>query len=99
MKCYKCDKRGHFAKCCFKGKVRELNCSVQSERSESESGGEECRELLVGVVDAVDNGVWYETIIVNGMSLSFKLDCGADTCVMSYENYKAAVAGPRYRYI
>lgn len=92
VKCYRCDKIGHFAKCCKAKFTREL---LETPGGES---GEDCTDengelLLYDIcIDAQDSSreSWTEIISVNGINIRFKLDSGADASVMSLKSFQSA---------
>ncbi|CAG4950691.1 unnamed protein product [Colias eurytheme] len=84
VSCYRCDKRGHFAKCCRYSAVslREVNRSTPP----SEGSGEEY--IINGIeINTIDGHAWFDYVYVNGKAVMFKLDSGADVCVMSLSSY------------
>ena len=91
IKCFKCEKIGHFAKCCRSKFTREI-------LQEYDNDGEDCdlqngELILYNIsIDASDNSSesWTTFIDVNGVDIKFKLDSGADASVMSLKSYKHA---------
>lgn len=93
VQCYRCDKFGHFAKCCQMHFTREV-------LEEDDSNGEECGgrdngELLMYniSIESSSNGScdsWCSLVNVNGVEIKFKLDSGADASVMSLCAYRRA---------
>ncbi|XP_059061669.1 uncharacterized protein K02A2.6-like [Achroia grisella] len=88
IRCYRCDKIGHFAKCCkikFTHEVTEVTDTPEYKDN---------NELLLYNI-SIDTlckqyESWYENVIVNGVNLYFKLDSGADASVMSLFSYNNA---------
>lgn len=87
IKCFRCNRSGHFMRCCKNNYIREV-CYTSDEMSELE-------ELTIqGVeINSLESRGWFETVEVNGVPVSFKLDSGADACVMSYDSFIAAGFG------
>lgn len=93
-KCRRCQRVGHFAKCC---RVRIMN---EVQERYDDSCGEECGdydtgELLMYNISIESSDIkwcesWYSIINVNGVELKFKLDSGADATVLSVNSYKKA---------
>ncbi|XP_061727723.1 uncharacterized protein K02A2.6-like [Cydia pomonella] len=52
----------------------------------------DCEELIIQGVEilSVDSKGWFESVAVNGVPVTFKLDSGADACVMSRDSFRAA---------
>lgn len=94
--CYRCDRVGHFAKCCrvrpVQSHAREL---LGDDGGDDDDGvsGDGCGELILYNIniDASDcTESWTETISVDGVYVDFKLDSGADATVMSLRSYEKA---------
>lgn len=51
-----------------------------------------CEDLIVNdiAINTLDSNGWFAEVIVNGVPVKFKLDSGADACVMSHESYIAS---------
>ena len=65
--CNKCKKRGHFASVC------QSTDEVTSQ--EQGTAGANC---FLGAVDGEPTGAWYEPLQLNGHTVRFKIDTGAD---------------------
>lgn len=91
VKCYRCDKIGHFAKMCRSRFVSELD---QLSDSEDRADCAELRESLLCTLSIEEvgnnNDAWYNDIFVNDKIVNFKLDSGAEVSVMSLEVFKEA---------
>ncbi|CAK1587161.1 unnamed protein product [Parnassius mnemosyne] len=100
VKCYRCDKVGHYAKCCRARFAREVldadgtGNGIHDEEDCSEHSDVDNGELLMYniSIEASDNSreSWYSNIKVNGVIVKFKLDSGADASVMSLNCYQKA---------
>lgn len=90
-KCYRCNRMGHFAKCCNSKFVRELiECSDEADEYQEE---EEfyVNNLSLEATDGDSSGdPWYEKVTVNNVPINFKLDSGADTSIMSLKSFLQA---------
>ncbi|XP_053698805.1 uncharacterized protein K02A2.6-like [Sabethes cyaneus] len=82
--CVRCNRVGHFASRCFgrAGTDSRKNKSVKMVTCEQEEKSEELsvEELFIGAVnddDESSDDVWYETVQINGKSVTLKLDSGA----------------------
>lgn len=92
--CYRCERVGHFAKCCRARFTQAQAHEVLGENGVGEDGdgleGEvDCDEfgelILYNInIDASEGSEsWTENIIVDGVNIKFKLDSGADATIMS----------------
>ena len=75
--CHKCGLKGHFQRFCrTKGKVDEVEVSEED-------------ELFLGEISSNANQAWKSIIKLNNKSLLFKLDSGADVCVISEKDFRS----------
>ena len=86
--CMKCNKRGHFAKVCLStpkkvGAIAAGNPEKQDEIGSDDDG------FFLGVIGNTDRQTkhWSEEVEVNGVTIKFKLDTGADVTVIGDETY------------
>lgn len=91
-KCYKCNRVGHFAKCCKSKFVREvLEYSEGDAETDNEDEGEfYVDNISLNATDGDSKDAWYECVSVNNALMNFKLDSGADTSVMSIKSFLRA---------
>ena len=86
--CVKCKKRGHFTKVCLSTpkRVNEITADDAEEQDDTDS---EDDGFFLGVISNKDEKVkqWSEEIEVNGMTIKFKLDMGADVTVIGDSIY------------
>ena len=75
--CNKCKKRGHFASVC------QSTDEVTSQ--EQGTAGANC---FLGAVDGEPTGAWYEPLQLNGHTVRFKIDTGADVSVVSSATWR-----------
>jgi len=81
----KCKKLNHFAT--FACKAQNLNNIEPNDVGDSIASQDLNIETIVfNNVDSTDS--WHQSIIVNGVSISFKLDTGADVNVIPYKLYQ-----------
>lgn len=78
VKCFRCYKMGHFAKCCKA--VLEIELSSDSDNTEIVNFIE---------INSISKG-WFQKININNVDIRFKLDSGADVCVMSKSSFQEA---------
>lgn len=94
VKCYRCDRVGHFAKMCRLRYVSEALEDCQEVDCEQEDYDESelyLSDLHLGTVDdGIDCEPWYEMVRVNNVGIRFKLDSGADASVISFKTFKEA---------
>lgn len=77
--CRNCHKMGHFAIVCRSATMNEL---TTSEQEDSHS------EQFLGEIDTTDSTVpWTVKLTISGTPVTFKIDTGADTSVISEETY------------
>jgi len=86
--CVKCKKRGHFAKVCLSTPKR-VNKITADDAEEQDDTDSEDDGFFLGVISNKDEKVkqWSEEIEVNGMTIKFKLDMGADVTVIGDSIY------------
>ena len=83
VKCHKCQKLNHFARCC-RSKPNNVKHIKQSE-SESES---DSHEFTVGTVASQKQVTWDIDIFINNKKVCCQLDSGAQANVMSRGTYQ-----------
>ena len=84
-KCHKCNQRGHYAKCCPQNRqVREV---VVPDEYGDYDDDENC-DYFLGSVSSGSDRPWELELCVGGRSVRFKLDSGADVCVLSDVAYR-----------
>ena len=78
-KCRKCNKPGHYARCCKTKQLTKVNCRYTRSPESSEE------EFFIGTITDVkdDSRRWLVNLQVNGNDVKFKLNSGADVSVMS----------------
>ena len=77
--CYKCKKKGHFSSQCFTANVREVTSS-----GEVTSSIEEDLDLaFLSAVGTADETSWTADISVNGETMKFKVDTGAEVTAVT----------------
>ena len=88
--CNLCKKKGHFAKCC--PKIENVQ-EVTSEQTETAD-----EHFFLGSVDDKNGDApWRVDLTVNGDSVNFKIDSGADVTVMSESTYSCLENCPKLR--
>lgn len=93
VKCYKCDRYGHYAKCCKTRMIREVkDCGkdLSTDCKESEGGEFFVYNLYIDATNNSSKESWSEFVFVNNVLVKFKLDTGADTSVMSIKSFLKA---------
>ena len=82
--CHSCGAKGHFARLCKSKKLNEIEVV-------SSDGEYDGTEIFLGEISDVTDQqkAWATQVTVNGKSIKFKLDSGADVSVISSELYKA----------
>lgn len=90
VKCFRCDKVGHFVKCCRSRLVREIMEEVDSDQGdEMDCNNGELLMFNISIEASNDSSEsWHCVIDVNGINVKFKLDSGADASVMSFKSFK-----------
>ena len=80
--CFKCSKKGHYARVCLSQQVGEVVTEDQFSKEPDTS-------VFLGEIseDSVRANPWRAEILVNGEPVSFKLDSGADVSVISEKTY------------
>ncbi|KAI5754648.1 hypothetical protein M8J77_010294 [Diaphorina citri] len=76
--CNLCKGYNHFSACCKK-KKSDVNQDVNQVSHADEEEGFDINSI--GVLDITDSG-WFETIIINGVNIRFKIDTGASVNVI-----------------
>lgn len=79
ISCYRCNKVGHYAKCCESRQIREVK-ELEYEYD----------ELLLSNIElnsVANTDGWFQEVHVNNRPVNFKLDSGADACVMSNDSF------------
>ncbi|KAK3107078.1 hypothetical protein FSP39_006562 [Pinctada imbricata] len=71
--CMKCGRTGHFAKMCRNKAIRELKSSPYPE------------DAFLGAIDTDTENGWMVDLSINGVSVRFKIDTGADVTVIPEE--------------
>ncbi|KAK3098958.1 hypothetical protein FSP39_024697 [Pinctada imbricata] len=71
--CMKCGRTGHFAKMCRNKAIRELESSPYPE------------DAFLGAIDTDTENGWMVDLSINGVSVRFKIDTGADVTVIPEE--------------
>lgn len=93
QKCNKCDKKGHFAKCCRtkKANATKKGTKVHTvDNQSSDSDSSKAEDLLVYQVNSIrsDNSMWSAEILCNGNKLQVQLDTGAQCNVLPWNIVK-----------
>ena len=88
IKCFACQKIGHFAAHCLtkkdKGKFKSRKNVDEVETDLSN----DVEKLFLGSVTCNDSvGVWTVDLSINNTCVNFKVDTGADTSIMSIDSY------------
>ena len=93
VKCNKCNKPGHYARCCKTKQLTEVSCRYKNESESSEE------EFFIGTITnhKDDPRRWFVQLPVNGHSVKFKIDSGADVSVMSLSTYENMLEVPVLR--
>ncbi|KAL6490170.1 hypothetical protein MHYP_G00005150 [Metynnis hypsauchen] len=92
-KCMKCNKIGHFAAVCYSKVVQEV-----TEAGEDDTvflGSVELKQKDVRLAE--DEPPWRTTLNVADTPVSFKIDSGADTSIMSEATYETLRSKPKLR--
>ena len=84
-RCKFCEGRHHFERVC--NKKKKENSARQNEVQVSYQSSDSDDVAYLMSVDS-DKEPWRQDLIVDGCSLTFKIDTGADVSCMSYECYK-----------
>ena len=80
--CSKCNRRNHFAKCCWRKDVQE----VQESDDDSDVG-----EIDTIIIDGVEKTTETAKIQINGHILDIKIDSGAEANLLSEKDFKKVV--------
>ncbi|XP_062539031.1 uncharacterized protein LOC134207328 [Armigeres subalbatus] len=95
-KCLKCGKKGHFAEKCFGSGAssfirREGNTRYVKTLEVDDEEELSVEELYIAAIDDDDehsDEVWYETVKINGKSITLKLDSGAACNVLPWDIFR-----------
>ncbi|KAL5479382.1 hypothetical protein EMCRGX_G022901 [Ephydatia muelleri] len=79
--CFKCQKKGHFARRCPSKQVEQLHTS--SAEREIEDG-----LFIEAIGDEDENTAWFASVQLNGKTVQFKLDTGSEVTVISCNTFK-----------
>ena len=90
-RCKFCEGRHHFERVC--NKKKKENSARQNEVQVSYQSSDSDDVAYLMSVDS-DKEPWRQDLIVDGCSLTFKIDTGADVSCMSYECYKQLKTPP-----
>ena len=91
-KCNKCNKPGHYARCCKTKHLSEVSCKNMQQHESSEE------EFFIGTITGIkDDSRWFVNLQVNGYDVKFKIDSGADVSVMSSSTYESMLDAPMLR--
>ena len=80
--CSKCNKRNHFAKCCWTKDVQD----VQESDDESSFG-----EIDIIIIDRVEKSTETTKIQINGHLMDIKIDSGAEANLLSSQDFQKVV--------
>lgn len=81
-----CQKIGHFAAVCCSAKVNEL-VNVTAEQEPSQNGGHFLGEIKTACNIADSTTPWTVWLRISNMPITFKIDTGTDTSVISENTY------------
>ncbi|CAB4036486.1 Retrovirus-related Pol poly from transposon opus, partial [Paramuricea clavata] len=92
-KCNKCNKIGHYARCCKTKQLTEVSCRYTQGNKSSEE------EFFIGTItdNKDDPRRWLVDLPINGHNMKFKIDSGADVSVMSLSSYENMYDAPALR--
>ena len=90
-KCMKCGMYNHFANVCFSRQQKKVS-TLQCSDSYTDSYDNNNEQLFIGTLKTNKRNKsdsWYTNLKINGKSLTFNLDTGADTNVMPLTMYNS----------
>ncbi|CAI5681987.1 unnamed protein product [Oreochromis niloticus] len=92
--CHRCGKNNHFSKVCRAGAEKSRNYKKTKTINNIETDGD---SLYIGMVcsDKHKTGRWHESVTIGDVSVTFKLDTGADANVLPRSVYNKLPGMPR----
>ena len=94
--CYNCQTKNHFAAVCKKKSYSQREKEVKQVKVECQSDDTDSEEevvFLMSVSNKIDEP-WRQEFVVDGQTVTFKIDTGADVSCMSFDCYKELKSPP-----